>query len=53
MARALPLAWAARERESLVIDRGTGVKPEDVHIECEWSVERPGSDREPLTTKSR
>jgi hypothetical protein len=35
-------AWAARERESLVIDRDTGVKPEDVTVTCERSEERPG-----------
>jgi hypothetical protein len=34
-------AWAAREKAAVVIDRDTGVKPEDVTFTCEWSVERP------------
>ena len=36
-------AWAAREKAAVVIDRGTGVKPDDVTFTCEWSVQRPGT----------
>jgi hypothetical protein len=37
------VAWAAREKAAIVIDKGTGVKPEDVVFSCEYSVEVPGS----------
>jgi hypothetical protein len=36
-------AWAAREKAAVVIDRGTGVKSEDVTFTCEWSVQRRGT----------
>jgi hypothetical protein len=37
------VAWAAREKRAVVIDKGIGVKPDDVVFSCEYSVEVPGS----------